>query len=146
MVISISTTTLFHPEMTRFWITLDQGVEFVLKNFERMQGGEIFIPKIPSVKITDLIKAMNPNGLWENVGIRPGEKIHEIMCPKDDSHLTLEFDDHFVIQPTIKFHNSANDFSVNSIGEKGVLVNEGFEYNSGTNNHFLSIDEIKEFV
>jgi UDP-N-acetylglucosamine 4,6-dehydratase len=142
----IKNLPLTHPEMTRFWITLDQGVEFVLKNFERMQGGEIFIPKIPSVKITDLIKAMNPNGLWENVGIRPGEKIHEIMCPKDDSHLTLEFDDHFVIQPTIKFHNSANDFSVNSIGEKGVLVNEGFEYNSGTNNHFLSIDEIKEFV
>ena len=137
----IKNLPLTHPEMTRFWITLDQGVEFVLKNFERMQGGEIFIPKIPSVKITDLIKAMNTNGLWENVGIRPGEKIHEIMCPKDDSHLTLEFDDHFVIQPTIKFHNSANDFSVNSIGEKGVLVNEVFEYYSGTNNHFLSIDE-----
>jgi UDP-N-acetylglucosamine 4,6-dehydratase len=146
MLQGIKRLPLTHPEMTRFWITLDQGVEFVLKNFERMQGGEIFIPIIPSVKVTDLIAAMNPNELWENVGIRPGEKIHEIMCPKDDSHLTLKFDDHFVIQPTIKFHNSANDFSINAIGEKGTLVQEGFEYNSGTNTHFLRVEEIKEYV
>ena len=85
--------------MTRFWITLQQGVDFVLKNFERMHGGEIFVPKIPSVRIVDLATAMAPELPHKIVGIRPGEKLHEVMCPADDSHLTLEFDDHFVIQP-----------------------------------------------
>lgn len=128
-------------EMTRFWITLQQGVDFVLKNFERMHGGEIFVPKIPSVKVVDLATAMAPHLSQKIVGIRPGEKLHEVMCPSDDSHLTLEFDDHFVIQPTISFAGPI-DYSKNRLGENGRPAESGFEYNSGTNSHFLNIDEI----
>lgn len=127
--------------MTRFWITLQQGVDFVLKNFARMHGGEIFVPKIPSVKVTDLADAMAPNLPHKVIGIRPGEKLHEVMCPADDSHLTLGFADHFVIKPTIQFTGRA-DFSVNCLNEKGVAVEQGFEFNSGKNPHFLSATEI----
>lgn len=134
-----------HPEMTRFWISLQQGVDFVLKNFERMSGGEIFVPKIPSVRITDLAKAIAPDAEQRIVGIRPGEKLHEIMCPADDSHLTLEFDDHYVLRPTIRFYDHQNTFETNRVGEKGKPVPVGFEYNSGSNDHFLTRDEIVEF-
>lgn len=127
--------------MTRFWITLQDGVNFVLKNFERMQGGEIFIPKIPSIRMTDLAKAMDPKRAVKIIGIRPGEKLHEIMCPQDDSHLTLEFDDHYVIQPTIHFGWKV-DYTKNLLGETGKLVKDGFEYNSANNDVFLEPDEI----
>ena len=133
------------PRMTRFWITLQQGVDFVLKNFERMRGGEIFVPKIPSVHIVDVAQAMAPRMAHKIVGIRPGEKLHEVMCPADDSHLTLEFEDHYVIAPTITFANRSNDFHVNNVGEHGTPVASGFEYNSGTNPHFLDISQIVEF-
>ncbi len=131
------------PRMTRFWITLQQGVDFVLKNFERMQGGEIFVPKIPSMRLTDLAAGLAPKLATKIVGIRPGEKLHETMCPADDSHLTLEFADHYVIKPTINF-NSASDYSTNSLGEHGKLVEDGFEYNSGTNTHFLTPTELTD--
>jgi UDP-N-acetylglucosamine 4,6-dehydratase/5-epimerase len=131
-----------HPEMTRFWISLQEGVDFVLKNFERMFGGEIFVPKIPSVAIVDLAKAMAPELEHKIIGIRPGEKLHEIMCPADDSHLTYEFDDHFVISPSIVIVHKNNDFRENAIGEKGRPVTQGFEYNSGTNPYFLPPEEI----
>ena len=134
-----------HPDMTRFMITLEQGVNFVLKNFERMQGGEIFVPKIPSMKITELAKAMAPNLPQKIIGIRPGEKLHEIMCPADDSHLTLEFEDHYVIQPTIQFADKA-DFSTNRLGEKGKPVKQGFEYNSGNNSEWLTHEEFLELA
>lgn len=130
--------------MTRFWITLQQGVEFVLEAFARMQGGELFVPKIPSVRIVDLATAIAPDLPRRVVGIRPGEKLHEIMCPSDDSHLTLAFADHYVIQPTIRFTTDV-DFTVNRLGEVGQVVEEGFEYHSGTNPQFLSIDEIVAF-
>lgn len=130
--------------MTRFWITLQQGVDFVLKNFERMHGGEIFVPKIPSVRVVDLARAMAPDLPHKIVGIRPGEKLHEIMCPADDSHLTLEFADHYVIKPTIQFIVAA-DFSVNKLGETGTPVETGFEFNSGKNPQFLNIEEIVAF-
>tara|TARA_R110002126_G_scaffold110918_1_gene248382 strand:- start:99204 stop:100217 length:1014 start_codon:yes stop_codon:yes gene_type:complete len=130
--------------MTRFWITLDDGVRFVLKNFERMSGGEIYVPKIPSVRITDLARAMAPHLEQRVIGIRPGEKIHEVMCPADDSHLTLEFRDHFVIKPTISFTDRDNDFSINKLGEISSPVEQGVEYNSGSNEHFLNVDEIVE--
>jgi len=130
-------------QMTRFLITLEDGVNFVLKNFERMYGGEIFIPKIPSMFMTELAKAIAPNLPHKIIGIRPGEKLHEIMCPADDSHLTLEFDDHFVIKPTIQFSYISN-FSKNRLGEKGVLVEQGFEYNSGNNTEWLSHDRLLE--
>jgi UDP-N-acetylglucosamine 4,6-dehydratase len=129
--------------MTRFWITLQQGVDFVIKSFERMQGGEIFVPKIPSMRILDLAKSIAPELAIKIIGIRPGEKLHEIMCPADDSHLTLEFDDHFVISPSITFVQQP-DFSVNDLGEKGKPVAQGFEYNSGTNTDFLSIEELRK--
>lgn len=129
-----------HIDMTRFMITLRQGVEFVLRNFARMQGGEIFVPKIPSMKITDLATAMAPDLPHKVVGIRPGEKLHEIMCPADDSHLTLEFDDHYVICPTIQFSFTA-DFSQNYLGEKGERVEAGYEYHSGNNSEWLDKDE-----
>jgi len=133
------------PRMTRFWISLDQGVDFVLTNFQRMHGGEIFIPKIPSVRIVDLAEAMAPGMDTHIVGVRPGEKLHEIMCPGDDSHLTYEFADHYVIAPTIRFHNTDNDFGLNRLGEQGDLVPAGFEYNSGSNPHFLSVEETRAF-
>lgn len=128
--------------MTRFWITLQQGVDFVLKGFERMQGGELFVPKIPSVRIVDLANAMAPALPQRIIGIRPGEKLHEVMCPGDDSHLTLGFDDHYVIRPTIQYSYRV-DFTTNKLGETGSPVDRDFEYNSGRNPHFLSIDEIK---
>jgi len=134
-----------HKDMTRFWITLQQGVDFVLKCMERMDGGEIFVPKIPSVRIVDLAEAMAPDLPIKTIGIRPGEKLHEIMCPADDSHLTLEFDDYFIISPSIIFYSRKMDFTENAIGEKGRLVAQGFEYNSGTNKHFLDISEIKDY-
>jgi len=130
--------------MTRFWITLHQGVDFVKKSFSRMQGGEIFIPRIPSVRILELAQAMSPNIPTKIIGIRPGEKLHEIMCPADDSHLTFEFSDHFVIKPSIFFYSRENDFSQNALGEKGKPVRQGFEYNS-VNNDFLSLEQIREF-
>ncbi len=128
--------------MTRFWITLEDGVRFVFKNFERMHGGEIFVPKIPSIRITDLATAMAPDLEQRMIGIRPGEKVDEVMCPKDDSHLTLEFRDHFVIKPTISFSDRDNDFSTNKLGEISSPVEQGFEYNSGNNEHFLNLEEI----
>lgn len=133
-----------HEQMTRFWITLQQGVDFVLKNFERMLGGEIFVPKIPSIRITDLAKAMAPDLPIKIIGIRPGEKLHEMMCPGDMSFHTFEFNDHFVIAPAIKFFNRSNDFATNALGERGKPVAQGFEYVSDTNPHFLSINEIQQ--
>lgn len=133
------------PRMTRFWITLQQGVDFVLKNFERMSGGEIFVPKIPSIRVTDLATAMAPDYHQEIIGIRPGEKVHEIMCPADDSHLTLEFHDHFVIKPTISFNDVCNTFSPNKLGEIGRTVTQSFEYNSDKNEHYLSVEDIIRF-
>ena len=108
-----------------------------------MQGGEIFVPKIPSVRITDLAKAMAPEKEIKIIGIRPGEKLHETMCPKDDAHLTLEFKDHYVIRPTISFGWHV-DYTKNLAGEKGKQVDDYFEYNSENNDHFMTIDEIRQ--
>jgi UDP-N-acetylglucosamine 4,6-dehydratase len=130
-----------HKEMTRFMITLRQGVEFVLKNLERMHGGEIFVPKIPSMYMTELAKALAPDLPQKIIGIRPGEKLHEIMCPADDSHLTLEFEDHYVICPTIQFSHKA-DFTTNALGEIGQSVDQGFEYHSGNNHHWLTHEQL----
>lgn len=131
------------PNMTRFWITLKQGVDFVFKAFDRMNGGEIFVPKLPSIRITDLAQAIAPELSQHIVGLRPGEKVHEVMCPRDDCHLTLEFDDYYVIRPAIQFFDDDGDFSVNRLGEIGSPVDSGFEYNSGANPRFLSVEEIK---
>jgi UDP-N-acetylglucosamine 4,6-dehydratase len=130
------------PRMTRFWITLDQGVDFVLAAFDRMHGGEVFVPKIPSALITDLAKAVDPDLPHRIVGIRPGEKLHEVMCPADDAHLTLEFDDHYVIQPSITFH-AHPDYAENGLKERGRPVGPDFEYSSSRNPQFLSVEDIR---
>ena len=133
-----------HPEMTRFWLTLDQGIEFVIKSFYRMKGGELFVPKIPSVKITDLAKGMGPHLEQKIIGIRPGEKLHEVMCPADDSYHTYEFEDHFVIAPSITFNSRSNTFDKNNLNEQGQLVTPGFEYNSSNNSDFLTVQQLLE--
>jgi len=137
----VTAIPITEPNMTRFWITLQDGVDFVLKNFKRMQGGEIFVPKIPSMKMIEMAKAIAPQLDQEIIGIRPGEKLHEVMCPVDDSHITLEFDDHFVIKPSITFTQPI-DYTVNAINEKGKNVKTGFEYNSKDNDIWLSHEEL----
>lgn len=129
------------PRMTRFLITLPQGVDFVLQAFRRMWGGEIFVPKIPSARIGDIAEAIAPGLPTKVIGIRPGEKLHEVMCPADDCRMTLEFDDHYVIAPSITFVNKAA-YDVNALGERGQAVSDGFEYSSGSNSHFLTVDEM----
>jgi len=132
------------PRMTRFWITLPQALEFVVQSFTRMHGGEIFVPRIPSARVTDLAEAMAPGVPLKVIGIRPGEKLHEIMCPADDSHLTLAFAQHFVIQPSIRFYGLDIDYRHDASGESGELVAQGFEYSSGSNPHFLSVEELRQ--
>jgi len=134
-----------HPQMTRFWITLSEGAEFVLNSLQRMQGGEIFVPKIPSIRIVDLARAMAPELQTKITGIRPGEKIHEVMCPSDDARQVIEFDNHFVIKPAIQFWEQALDYTTNDKRETGRSVAEGFEYQSGTNPEFLTVDQICKF-
>src|SRR3990167_200829 len=131
------------PRMTRFWIGLEEGVNFVLKAFELMQGGEIFVPKIPSMRVMYLAEALSSHQQHKIIGIRPGEKLHETMCPADDSHLTIEFQDHYVISPAISFTHAV-DYQVNIWGEKGKYVENGFAYNSGTNKDFLTKDQLVE--
>ena len=109
-----------------------------------MIGGEIFVPKIPSVKIVDLAKAMAPNLKTKIVGIRPGEKIHELMCPNEYHHLTLEFKNHFKIIPSPDNHDSKKNFLIDNLGEKGKKVSSDFEYSSGLNDNFLSINQINK--
>lgn len=138
-----TTLPITDERMTRFWITLQHGVDFVIKTFSRMHGGGVYVPKIPSVRITDLAAAMAPDAKHKIIGIRPGERLHEIMCPRDDSHLTYEFTDHYLIRPTIDIAHQL-DFSVNALNEIGKPVPDQFEYNSGTNPQFLSIEELEQ--
>jgi len=129
--------------MTRFWIELQDGVDFVMNSFARMYGGELFVPKIPSIRIIDLAAAMAPDRPQKIIGIRPGEKLHEMMISRDDSFHTLEFNDHYVITPSIRFVVE-NDYSKNALGEVGVAMIEGEKYTSDNNLWFLSIDELIE--
>lgn len=129
------------PRMTRFWITLEQGVDLVLHSLVAMVGGEIFVPKIPSVSITDVAKAMAPECKIEIIGVRPGEKLHEVMVPHDDARMTVEFDDHYVTQPAHHWWNQADYLAGN--GGKGRPVPEDFEYRSDTNPHRLSVEELR---
>lgn len=129
--------------MTRFLITLEDGVNFVLNDFERMHGGEIFIPKIPSMKMTDLATALAPNLQHKIIGIRPGEKMHEVMITANDN--VVEFDDHYVIIPTIQFAHKV-DFSINALGQVGKDIGIGFEYDSYNNTQWLSNEQFLEMV
>ncbi|MCK5232726.1 MAG: UDP-N-acetylglucosamine 4,6-dehydratase (inverting) [Desulfobulbaceae bacterium] len=128
------------PRMTRFWITLEQGVDFVLNCLETMVGGELFVPKIPSMKITDLATAICPECKTEIIGIRSGEKLHEVMISKDDARNTVEFDDYYVIKPSFRFFQR-------HFNEKGSKpVPEDFEYSSDTNPSWLSVEDLREII
>lgn len=125
--------------MTRFWITLDQGVQFVLDNLERMHGGEIFVPKIPSMTVMDLAKAIAPDCEIDIIGIRPGEKLHEAMIMEDDARHTKEFDTYFVIQPEFSWWSKEYTAS-------GKTLPDGFKYTSDTNTDWLSVEKLRELV
>ncbi|MBF7068301.1 UDP-N-acetylglucosamine 4,6-dehydratase (inverting) [Campylobacter volucris] len=132
--------------MTRFWISLEDGVNFVLNNFEIMHGGEVFVPKIPSMKIVDLAKTMAPNLKHKIIGIRAGEKLHEIMISSDDSHLTYEFKNYYAISPSIQFNSIDVDFSINAQNEKGKKVQDGFSYSSDNNTKWVSKEELLDII
>ncbi len=126
------------PRMTRFWITLPQAVKFVIDSFDTMQGGELYVPRIPSMKITDLVEAVAPGSKTYEVGIRPGEKLHEEMIASDDSYRTIRQDDRFVVQPTIKewwFKEPT-----------GTPVPVDFSYSSDTNDQWLSVQELRDLI
>ena len=126
--------------MTRFWITLEQGVDFVLKSLERMVGGEIFVPKLPSMNIMDLAKTIGPECKAKVVGTRPGEKLHEVMIPRDESINTLEYKDYYLIKPAFRF------FERRFCEDGCKKVADDFEYNSGTNTWWLTIEEMKAMI
>lgn len=121
--------------MTRFWITLEEGVQFVIDNLSRMRGGELFVPKIASMKIVDLAKAIGPECKIEIVGIRPGEKLHETMITVDDSRHTFEYDDYYVIAPEFSWWTTEKI--------EGKALPEGFEYNSANNDRWLTVEDLK---
>jgi UDP-N-acetylglucosamine 4,6-dehydratase len=126
--------------MTRFWITLPQAIQFVVDAFDRMYGGEIFVPRIPSARILDLAKAVAPDATLEIIGIRPGEKLHEEMISEDDARRTYVFDDHYVIAPML------DSWAESPVALAGNLVPEGFRYSSDTNDLWLSVEEIHELA
>ncbi|MCZ4282353.1 UDP-N-acetylglucosamine 4,6-dehydratase (inverting) [Kiloniella laminariae] len=132
------------PRMTRFWITLTSGVQFVIDSAERMRGGEIFVPKIPSMKITDLASAIDPNCRQDIVGIRPGEKLHEMMIPKDEARNTLEFKDHYIIRPQSTFWDYDESPVFN--GEEGKPVRQNFEYASDTNTEWFNTEQLRSVI
>lgn len=131
--------------MTRFWITLEQGVQLVTNAFQRMHGGEIYIPKLPSAKILDMVQACSSSAKPRIIGIRPGEKLHELMITKDDARMTVEYPDHYVIKPSTLCSFDAN-YETNALHEKGRGVPEDFEYSSDNNTWFLTPDEISELM
>jgi UDP-N-acetylglucosamine 4,6-dehydratase len=133
------TVTVTDPAMTRFWIRLEDGVEFAIRCAERMQGGEIFVPKIPSMRVMDLVEAVAPGCQVEVIGIRPGEKLHEVLLSEDESRQALELDDMFVVEPVAP--------SWAFTGWEGAKrVAPGFRYSSATNTHWLSVAEMRSLA
>ncbi len=133
--------TITDRRMTRFWITLQQGVDFVLASLERMHGGELYVPKIPSARVSDLATAIGPKCSIDEIGIRPGEKLHEVMISSDDARHTLEFDDHYIIAPQFPWW----DENINGYGS-AARVGEGFEYSSNKNKHWLTVEQIRKLA
>lgn len=127
--------------MTRFWITLEQGIELVFKALEESKGGETYISKIPSFHITDLAKAMLPNCTIKEIGVREGEKLHEIMVTRDDSRMTYEYDQHYIIYPNFEWMSLSR-----YLKNGGKLVEDGFEYSSGTNTEWLNIEQLSQEI
>ncbi|RLC82176.1 MAG: UDP-N-acetylglucosamine 4,6-dehydratase (inverting) [Chloroflexi bacterium] len=131
--------TLTDKRMTRFWLTLEQGVRFVTRCIEQMQGGEVFVPKIPSMRIVDLAEAVAPGCEIDSVGIRPGEKLHEVLVARDESRYTLELEDMFVIQPVHPWWKPVN-------WSQAKPLPDGFKFASDENDHWLSIEELREMI
>jgi len=136
------TLPITDPRMTRFWITLEQAVDFVLTNLERMEGGEVFVPKIPSMKITELAEAIAPGCDHEIVGIRPGEKLHEVMVPRNVARNTLEFDDYYAILPAFRYW----DTEIYQEEKGGTWCEDQFKYSSDNNDHWLTAEEIRKMI
>ncbi len=130
------TVTVTDTRMTRFWITLDQGVEFVIRSLERMQGGEVFVPKIPSMRISDLVTAVAPDCKVAVTGIRPGEKLHEVLVSEDEARNTVEYDDFFVIKPLFRPGEWTD----------GRALADGYRFASDTNTAWLTIDDLRGLI
>ncbi len=131
--------TLTDPRMTRFWLTLEQGVQFVITSIEQMHGGEIFVPKIPSMRVVDLAETIAPGCEIETIGIRPGEKLHEVLVSEDEARHTLEVEDRYVIRPAHSWWRTEN-------WVHGKPLPEGFRYTSDTNERWLKNEELRELV
>ena len=132
--------TITNPEMTRFLITLQKGVDFVMESLESMVGGELFVPKIPACSVSDIANVIAPESKWNVIGMRPGEKMHEILIPEDEARNVLEFDNHFVIQPIQAFWGNR----IGILG--GVSCPENFRFASNVNCETLSEDQLKELL
>lgn len=132
------TVTLTDERMTRFWITLRQAVEFVVSCINRMWGGEVFIPKLPSMRVSDLIEAITPDCVVEVIGIRPGEKLHEVLISEDEARQTIEMDDKYMIRPLHTWWQE--------MPSTGKTLADGFSYRSDTNSRWLGVDELREMV
>jgi UDP-N-acetylglucosamine 4,6-dehydratase len=134
------TLTITDTRMTRFWLTLEKGVRFVISCIEQMHGGEVFVPKIPSTRIADLAKVIAPEAELDVIGIRPGEKLHEVLINEDEARSTIELEDMFIVQPTTELWFGRN------WSDQGSSLPDGFRYNSETNPDWLSLDEIRKIV
>jgi len=145
---NVKSLPITDERMTRFWIKLEDGVKFVLNSIDLMRGGELFIPKTPSVKITDLVQSLGRKIKYHIVGIRPGEKLHEVLCPEDSARDTIEFKNYYLIRPSaVDFtKGKSNNYKVSKNNEKGKFVSNNFVYSSNTNYHFLSVNDLKKTV
>jgi len=135
--------TITDERMTRFWISLDQGVRFVIRCTEQMFGGEVFVPRIPSMKVIDLAAAVAPDAEIKVVGIRPGEKLHEVLISEDEARVTVELSDMFVVQPAVSFWSRPFGWDWE---KQGKVLDDGFRYASNTNTQWLTVDQIREIV
>lgn len=135
--------TITDDRMTRFWISLDQGVHFVIQCIERMYGGEVFVPKIPSMKMVDLARAIAPDAVVDVIGIRPGEKLHEVLINEDEARSTIELPDMFVVQPALSFWTKPFGWDWQN---QGHALPDGFRYGSNNNTQWLSIEDIQKIV
>jgi UDP-N-acetylglucosamine 4,6-dehydratase len=132
------------PRMTRFWITLEEAGAFVFKQLKEMRGGEIFVPKLPSFYIKDVKNALAPHAKLKMVGIRPGEKLHELLISQDEARHTLEFKDHFAIYPEFTFREDLPNYEKMSLSKKGTPLKEGFTYISSHNSEWLGVKELQK--
>ena len=142
---NVKSLPITDERMTRFWLTLDYGLKFVFNSIDMMEGGELFIPKTPSIKIIDLVKALDKKMKYHIIGIRPGEKMHEVLCPEDSARDTIEFKNYYLIRPSVDFtEGKTNNYKINKKKEKGKIVKSNFVYSSDSNPNFLSIKDLKK--